>query len=674
MVHLRLLLTAVVLVGVPVVCAERCQNLVRRNPHFEPIRIHTEILERNATDDQTEFVESTLLPHVVNYWQSALQVRRVVGKLIIPRNPLIGWPMCGQSTLPQEYIRTGIVNADILLRVRITQCPLNILMTAQVCQRDACGRPVSGYVRICSHVLVDYATKFDQLASILTHEFAHVFGMHSDSFEHFRNRWSMKPILPEASRVTVPYGCRKNADGKLDVRWNTTELPPGYLPYDHTFHTGIVRAIDARGLVAAECRCPVDVTRSYSSDDVTHCFNNPSHCAVALTLPRVTRATREHFGCPSAVGMELQNTNLHVGCWGFFESHWKSRLLKEELMNHISHHVAHHISAITFALFEDSGWYRTDHSKLTRSLPGTRWGSQAGCGFLTEPCMNADATMVINKDSFCLPREDGLGQCSRDATRMTVCDAGNPDRWLSGAGAQREVRDIVPQYQYGGKYIHDLGYYDHCPIYDSHPINLCTDSLNFDGNGIAGPDSRCFDVDGDPHCIPVTCAADGRSYTIHHSGSRKHVQCFRQGQRIRMNDRRRVTCESPRVICASWRFAHLSPSSPFNRVPHFMSPELESAPPELLHSSIMPEPELEASDSVPRVLIDEPEPEGSELVPSVPEPRAPRPVPSSSMASNPEPPGSELTFNRFDVVSITPFPGPPLSALTFTRFTVVSIT
>ena len=179
MVHLRLFLTAVVLIGVQVVCADDCQNLVRRNPHFEPIRIQTEILERSGTDDQNEFVESTLLPHVVNYWRSALQVRRVVGNLIFPINPLFGWPMCGHSDLPKEITQEGIANADILLRVGITSCPTNIQMEAELCQQDACGRPVSGYIRICSRSLRDYAVNSDHLVSVLTHEFAHVLGMHT---------------------------------------------------------------------------------------------------------------------------------------------------------------------------------------------------------------------------------------------------------------------------------------------------------------------------------------------------------------------------------------------------------------------------------------------------------------------------------------------------------------
>ena len=226
--------------------------------------------------------------------------------------------------------------------------------------------------------------------------------------------------------------------------------------------------------------------------------------------------------------------------------------------------------------------------------------------------------MVSNKDSFCLLRQHGLSRCSLDATRIKVCEAGKPGGpWSRTFGA--EPRDIVPQYQYGGKYIHNMRFFDHCPIFDSHPRNMCTDPHQFDGKGVAGPDSRCFEVGGDPYCIPVSCAADRRSYTIHHDGYRRHVPCFRKGQKILMNARERVTCESPTVICASWRFAHLSPSSPFNRVPNFMTTA-------------------------------EPEKEPLEPVSSIREPGS---VPSAPMAFIPELSVSGLTFTGITVVPIS---------------------
>jgi hypothetical protein len=120
-----------------------------------------------------------------------------------------------------------------------------------------------------------------------------------------------------------------------------------------------------------------------------------------LVTPAVRRAARRQFGCAHLLGAELQSQQYRVfvgggssggggggsggggggggagggggsgsarappmtddgraSCWG---SHWSERLFHNELMSPIMTHAVVY-SAVTLALFEDSGWYVPDYT------------------------------------------------------------------------------------------------------------------------------------------------------------------------------------------------------------------------------------------------------------------------------------------------------------------------
>ena len=87
---------------------------------------------------------------------------------------------------------------------------------------------------------------------------------------------------------------------------------------------------------------------------------------VDKSTPRVTRAARLHFGCNSLIGAPLEDG----GGAGTAMSHWEMRAFRDEYMVGSSSPGKRTFSAISAALFADSGWYDVDEA-LVEPLP---WG------------------------------------------------------------------------------------------------------------------------------------------------------------------------------------------------------------------------------------------------------------------------------------------------------------
>jgi len=71
-----------------------------------------------------------------------------------------------------------------------------------------------------------------------------------------------------------------------------------------------------------------------------------------IKTPKVLEVSKEHFGCNTIEGMELENQ----GGSGSLGAHWERTILHNEYMTASSINLAA-VSKFTFALLEDSGWY-----------------------------------------------------------------------------------------------------------------------------------------------------------------------------------------------------------------------------------------------------------------------------------------------------------------------------
>ncbi|GBP23418.1 Leishmanolysin-like peptidase [Eumeta japonica] len=93
--------------------------------------------------------------------------------------------------------------------------------------------------------------------------------------------------------------------------------------------------------------------------------------------PARPEVVREHFNCSTLEGAELEDQ----GGDGTAITHWEKRVFENEAMTgtHTQNSV---FSRITFALMEDTGWYRADYSHAQ----DLDWGRGLGCGFAAQSC------------------------------------------------------------------------------------------------------------------------------------------------------------------------------------------------------------------------------------------------------------------------------------------------
>ena len=91
-----------------------------------------------------------------------------------------------------------------------------------------------------------------------------------------------------------------------------------------------------------------------------------------MVTPAVRARSREHFGCDSLEGAEIEDG----GGSGTAGSHLEKRIFMNEFMTGTASREPV-FSAITLALFEDSGWYRVNYD----GAQTIHWGNGVGCSF-----------------------------------------------------------------------------------------------------------------------------------------------------------------------------------------------------------------------------------------------------------------------------------------------------
>lgn len=105
-----------------------------------------------------------------------------------------------------------------------------------------------------------------------------------------------------------------------------------------------------------------------------------------IKTPKVVAEAKKHFNCDSLLGVEIENQ----GGPGSKGGHWESRIMLGDYMISASYQdIA--ISRITLALFEDSGWYKTNN--YTGGL--FKFGLNAGCEFLDTKCISNSKTKFL---------------------------------------------------------------------------------------------------------------------------------------------------------------------------------------------------------------------------------------------------------------------------------------
>ena len=458
----------------------------------------------------------------------------------------------------------GVPDADLVLLISAsasTDCA-SFIAYAQTCQLDQAGRPIIAGVTVCRQL---FAHTHSEQVTTLIHEITHGLGFVGRVSDWKRPDGSFRLPAPAPS---VRYSCRRMGDS---VYAHFTSIPkPFETLHDFTYPTGIIESLDIRGFgEGSTCRCPMDPARKYNDGDLNDCLNNRANCALAIVTPKVREAAREYFDCATLQGMELENT-VRPEC-SIINPHWKSRLIRGEIMTaNISAHGGF-ISPITFALLEDTGWYHLDYSLTTRLIPGLFWGYKDGCDFVKKKCINPSSSVPVvplhSHPIFCNTHR--ATACAHDALSVVTC--------RTPTGDSRLVTPLE-QYQYPVSGVEPA--FDFCPVYrnsescstvEGRPSRCLMERVS--GSSAGTPDKLS------PACRDVHCVGEGMEYEVWVDG-RSIGECRRKGELIkyrRTSDMATVVCQDPAIICAQYHYPHI-PRDPINLLPKQLAVAADSKP------------------------------------------------------------------------------------------------
>lgn len=226
-----------------------------------------------------------------------------------------------------------------------------------------------------------------------------------------------------------------------------------------------------------------------------------------VQTPRVVQAAREHFGCPTLDGVEIED----MGGAGTAGSHWKKRLFYQEALVGVVSSASLFYSSLTLSFFEDAGFYKARYSYAEDNY---RWGYHRGCEFATQNCHFLWEKGIA--DEFCFSTSSS-SQCTYDKHSVGACDT------------MSYQNPLPEEYQYfpddpnrGGSmstmdYCPTVVYYDNVDCVDPYNVPL----INIYGNEF-GSSSRCFEstvithslpqLGRHPHCFRTSCVPSSVPY------------------------------------------------------------------------------------------------------------------------------------------------------------------
>eukprot|EP00977_Amphora_coffeiformis_P009120 scaffold2069_cov187-Amphora_coffeaeformis.AAC.37 len=467
-----------------------------KSSRFQPIRMHFETValdqQRDREADNAAKIEwyvNEVLPRTANFWESALAVVPVSGKLKVSAFELDSRLYCGDrnfTQVPDEYISSGISDTDLILFVSGTPdrrfCQSRTLAVAVACNFDQFDRPTAGAINVCldNIVLNDDGTSSDAVlqdyVDVTIHEVGHVLGHSSNSYRLFYDPDTGNP------RTSRPFERRTVScvDGV-----SRSEVLPG----ESTMQFG-QRA---------------DGTRFAS-----------------IVTPKVKTIAQNQFNCPTLEGAPLENQPTRTdSCTG---DHWDERLFYPEAMSGVIAPTSNILSSLTLALMEDSGWYQANYTTSQMSP----WGLGAGCEFVEEPCLlksDTGGTPAIpdySRGFFC--NKDGEKACSAERSHKLACSVIDY-AFLVGSTGPSENNQYFGSPTVGGS-----RQADYCPVYGTTYNNRKVEALSCrDANNAPatlnsygeeyGVESDCLESSsGEGVCYRSACVQEDMTYRFRVAG------------------------------------------------------------------------------------------------------------------------------------------------------------
>ncbi|CAH2065123.1 unnamed protein product, partial [Iphiclides podalirius] len=365
----------------------------------------------------------------------------------------------------EEYQPMGVEDTDFVLYVSALEterCRRGLMVAyASHCQQEsALDRPVAGHANFCPGELSTNYRDLPSVLSVVKHEMLHALGFTVSLFGFYRD---------------------DNGEPLTERRPDTGDPPLDEELQIHKWSSRVVRNVTRRNWM---------VRGGY----VERTFN-------MVVTPRVVKEVREHFNCSKLEGAELEDQ----GGDGTALTHWEKRVFENEAMTgtHTQNSV---FSRVTFAMLEDTGWYRADYSYAAP----LDWGRNLGCGFAMASCKQwLNAQRRKSPAPFCeRVKGDPLRtECSPRRTALVLCNLVRHDTILPRAYQHFDLLPNVPpgeEAHYGGS----VSLADYCPYLQeftwkhksvlirgsrcSYEENTPKTDVNFALENY-GPHSKCFD-------------------------------------------------------------------------------------------------------------------------------------------------------------------------------------
>ncbi|XP_039762787.1 leishmanolysin-like peptidase isoform X2 [Pararge aegeria] len=487
-----------------------------------------------------EMINNTILPEAVRFWEEALKVRKTGGPILLNRkcptrqvfirggrshciDTCSADTMCGEVKVPEHHLNPcyvcnstghdcrvlprekdildeeikpsevsrntlvegfqgpviengeeesqeeilGVENTDFVLYVSAVEterCRRGLTVAyASHCQQEAAlDRPVAGHANFCPGEL---STKYRDMPSVLStvkHEMLHALGFSVSLFGFYRDE-NGDPLTPRRPDTGNP-----PLDEELQI---------------HKWSDRVVKNITRKKWMI----------RGGYMERTFH----------MIVTPRVVKEVRDHFNCSELEGAELEDQ----GGDGTALTHWEKRVFENEAMTgtHTQNSV---FSRISFAMMEDTGWYRADYSHATP----LDWGRGLGCNFAMTSCkqwLNAQRLRKKNPAPFCerIKGDPLRTECSPRRNAVVLCNLVRHDTILPRQYQHFDILPNVPpgeEAMYGGS----VSLADFCPYLQeftwrhknvlirgsrcSYEENTPNSEVNFALENY-GTHSKCFD-------------------------------------------------------------------------------------------------------------------------------------------------------------------------------------
>jgi hypothetical protein len=432
----------------PLISAQQYEG-DRRLQSWESIRITFDVngIDSSLTAAQKTYI-TKLITDAGDWLRASLMVKRVSGNLKF--DDFGGTrKRCGEVNLTAseytKYISPGVA-ADLVIFVlaqgSVTQCKSgDVLAYASHCRQDQDNRPTFGYIQMCPQhfAVTNIQAERDQDFHTAVHEITHILGFSSALFPFFRDING------------VPYTARCGNPSTNPTSW----LPPGVLAYTgegpqgngNPANTQYANAwcCDGGSIGLPPWNCQYEYYKFQVAETVLKVqtvggdLDRVGNTSRMLVTPNVVSVARQHFGCPTLAGVELEDD----GGAGSAGSHWEERQMMSEYMVAASNPWAIRIvkSSLTLALLQDSGWYKVDYA----AADILRWGYRQGCQFLNScGSQSSIGWCPIQPNHQCSFDRSGMGTCSKS------------DRYMDGCPVTRNYEGtcnwgwLEPEFFYGG--------------------------------------------------------------------------------------------------------------------------------------------------------------------------------------------------------------------------------